>query len=183
MLKYPRSEKENRPLNGKYSGNFIPRQGFSIMEVLVTLVISSVVIGIISINFPTLKKISDRFIHQTLFTKQYYIFLLMLEEEYQQAELMALSDLKNLDILNFRRDINLDKDYLDSGENIAYRWNKGARRIDRKSGKSNYQALLEGISDFSWGRTGTQPVCHDLVVLDSFSLREKRTRFCRNERF
>ena len=157
------------------------RKALSLIEVLVTLVISSLLIGIISVNFPMLKKFSDRFVEQALFAKQYYIFLLMLEGEYQQAELLDQSDLTQLDKLRFIMDSNLDGDYLDAGEDIGYRWNKKARRIDRKSGKSNYQSLLEGIDGFSWERVGNQPVCHELSISDFYSANPKRTRFCRYE--
>ena len=175
--------REKRPLHGGYTSleNKRVQKGLSLVEVLVTLVISSLLIGIISANFPMLKKAGDRFAQQTLFVKQYYIFLLILEEDYRATELAGTSDLTKLDNLNFLVDANLDGDYLDSGENIAYRWNKKTRRIDRKSGKANFQSLLEGIDNFNWRRTSARPVCHSLSLSDTYSKRFKRTQFCRHE--
>ena len=152
-MRYSRPRiKETRLLTGGCTKNKSARKGLSLIEVLVTLIISSLLIGIISVNFPMLKRASDRFIQQTLFLKQYYIFLMILEEDYQQAELEDLDDLALLDNMEFLVDVNLDGDYADSSENIAYRWNKQKRRIDRKSGKAKFQSLLEGIHNFNWER-------------------------------
>jgi|APSaa5957512622_1039677.scaffolds.fasta_scaffold37339_3 prepilin-type N-terminal cleavage/methylation domain-containing protein len=181
MRYFPLRLKENRKSFGGFTEKIRTQKALSLIEVMVALVLSSLLIGVISINFPMLKKTSDRFIQQTLFLKQYYIFLFILEDDYQRAELINLDDLSKLDRLNFRVDANLDGDYLDSSENITYRWNKSARRIDRKSGKSKYQSLLEGIEKFTWERTNSQPVCHRLYISDAYSKRAKLTRFCRYE--
>ena len=177
----PLRSKEYQTSIGGFTENYRVQKALSLIEVMVALVLSSLLIGFISINFPMLKKASDRFVQQTLFIKQYYIFLLILEEDYQRAELISGDDVIKLDKLNFRVDTNLDGDYLDSSENIAYRWNKSARRIDRKSGKSKYQSLLEGIEKFHWERINSIPVCHSLNISDTYSKRPKLTRFCRIE--
>ena len=101
------------------------------------------------------------------------------EEEYQVAEGESDSERENLRRLVFQQDLNLDGDTQDSGENIAYRWNEKERRIDRKSGKGYFQALLDGVIFFSWRATSTDLACHEMKIQDAFSLETREIIFCR----
>ncbi len=158
----------------------IAKKGISLVEVMVTIVVCSIFVGIISSNYSGLKKISNRFLAQTIFEEQYLIFLLKFEEDYQQAELVTQTDIDNLDNLIFNQDLNMDGDLHDSAEQIAYRWNKKESRIDHKSGNAYFQSFLDGITGFTWIRTGSPPICHDLKIKTVFSSREREVRFCRH---
>ncbi len=165
------------------SGNFSKKslKGFSLIEILVTILISSLLIGIFSASFPSLKRTANTFLEQTIFQEQYLVFLLKFEEEYQKAEICSQSDLDNLDLLVFQQDLNLDGDYSDSGERISYRWNSSEKRIDRKSGNGSFQALLDGVSNFSWNRIGGDPICHHQKITAVFNAKEKVILFCRKD--
>lgn len=152
--------------------------GFSLAEIMVTVVISAVLMGIVSTNFPMLKRAADKFLNQTVFEEQYLIFLLKFEDEYHQASIYDPEGAARIDQLIFEQDENLDGDLNDSGERIRYRWNKKEQRIDRKSGDGYYQALLEGITAFSWKRIGQSPVCHQLEVRIIFSTEPKKIVYC-----
>ncbi len=179
--RFPQPPTAEKSLSGTVTETCHRQTGFSLIEILVAIIISSILIGIIGSNFPSLRRIANTFLEQTLFEEQYLIFLLKLEDEYQQAEILDESDQDYLDQLVFRQDNNLDGDYLDSGELISYRWNKAKQRIDRKSGKAYFQALLDGISYFSWNRTSSNPNCHQLKIKDVFHDKEKMIDFCKQE--
>ena len=140
-----------------------------------------ILIGVFSTSFPSLNRTANTFLEQTVFQEQYLIFLLKFEEDYQQADMFSPSDLENLEYLIFNQDLNLDGDYLDSGERISYRWNSGEKRIDRKSGDGGFQAFLDGITNFSWTQIGADPVCYQQKIKDVFGVKEKVISFCRKE--
>ncbi len=154
-------------------------KGFSLIELMVTLVICSLTIGFISLNFNNLNRLVTRFTESVIFKEQYLIFLLQFEDDYQQAEILTEADPDGMDNMEFRIDHNNDGDYDDSSERIAYRWDSSNNRIDKKSGKGSFQALLEGVSDFNWTKTGSHPLCHQLDITDGFSGVKKTTHYCR----
>lgn len=151
------------------------------IEVLVTIVISSILLGIISSNFPALKRTANRFLQQSIFEQQYLIFLLRLEDEYRQVEITNESDFSFINQFSFRSDLNLDGDYLDSGERISYRWNESLQRIDRKSGKGYFQAHLDGVTYLAWTKSSTNPLCHKLEISNIFSTQKRSIIYCRLE--
>ncbi|MBT4090641.1 MAG: prepilin-type N-terminal cleavage/methylation domain-containing protein [Deltaproteobacteria bacterium] len=156
-------------------------RGFSLVEILVTIVIGAVLMGIVSTSFPLLKRAADKFLNQAVFQEQYLIFLLKLEDEYHQAAIYSPDNAAQIDQLIFEQDGNLDGDLSDSGERITYRWNSKKQRIDRKSGNGNFQALLEGVIDFSWETISQSPVCHQLKVQDIFSTKPRTVVYCMDE--
>ncbi len=157
------------------------RKGFSLIEVMISIFILGLAGGIISSNFGSIKRSMTGFIDSAAFREQMMIFLLKLDEDYQQAEVTNESEDGLLDQLLFRVDLNLDGDYDDSGESIQYRWNQTKSRIERKSGKGAFQALIEGIDRFSWKREDSDPPCHRLLLRTVFSGAEKEILFCRIE--
>lgn len=146
------------------------------IEVLVTLVVTSIVIGIISSSFPGLNRLADTFLRMTVFEEQNMIFLLKFEEEFQLAEIREESD---IDQMIFHQDANLDGDFEDSGERIAYRWNSKKYRMDRKSGNGNFQALVDGVAYFDWSRISDDPLCYRMQWQSTFSEIRQTTSFCR----
>lgn len=153
-------------------------RGFSLTEVMVTLVIAAILLGIVSASFPQLKRVSDRFLNQAFFEEQYLIFLLRFEDEYRQAASMNPDAAAEIGQLTFELDENMDGDLEDAGERIAYRWNKKKQRIDRKSGSGYFQALLEGVTAFSWREVSPNPVCHEMAIQSGFSVRPRVVRYC-----
>ncbi len=153
-------------------------RGFSLAEVMVTIVIGAILMGIVSSNFPQLKRTADKFLGQALFEEQYLIFLLKFEDEYHQAIIYDPDSFERIGQLVFEYDGNLDGDLNDSGEKIAYRWNSKEKRIDRKSGSGYFQALLEGVTAFSWKQVGTAPVCHRLRIQNVFSIKPREVVYC-----
>ncbi len=170
-----------KSLNGDHIKKSLDSKGFSLIEILVTILIGGILFGVLSTSFPSLNRTANTFLEQTVFQEQYLIFLLKFEEEFQQAENVSQSDLDNMDQLIFNQDLNLDGDYLDSGERISYRWNSSEERIDRKSGNGNFQAFLDGITDFSWSRIGDDPFCYQQKIKDIFNVKEKVIVFCRKD--
>lgn len=156
----------------------VNKPAFSLMEVLVTITISSLLIGIISIQLPAMKRLSDQFLSVSMFEEPYLIFLLRFEQEFRQAEKIYPSDLTHLATMTFRKDLNLDGDYLDSGEKIAYRWNEQKQRIDRKSGKGYYQAILDGVTYFQWTKIHEAPICYQMELESVYSTIRKQVNFC-----
>jgi prepilin-type N-terminal cleavage/methylation domain-containing protein len=156
-------------------------RGFSLAEIMVTIVIGAVLMGIVSTNFPILKRAANKFLNQAVYQEQYLIFLLKLEDEYQQAALYSPENVAQIGQLLFTQDENLDGDLNDSGERIAYRWNKKKQRLDRKSGNGNYQALLEGVTAFSWEEISQSPTCHQLQVQDVFSEKPRTVVYCMDD--
>ncbi|MFH2130105.1 MAG: prepilin-type N-terminal cleavage/methylation domain-containing protein [bacterium] len=157
------------------------KRGFSLVEMLVTILVGAVLMGIVSTNVPRLKKMADKFLNQALYEEQYLVFLLKLEDEYQQSAISNPESVERIGQLIFEQDENLDGDLNDSGERIAYRWNEKEQRIDRKSGSGNYQALLEGITAFSWAQTGDAPVCHQLEIRNVFSPKPRTVVYCMDD--
>jgi len=153
-------------------------RGVSLVEVMVTIVIGAVLMGVVSNSFPQLKRAADRFLNQALFEEQYLIFLLRFEDEYQQAAAYDPEAVEQIGQLMFRQDENLDGDLNDSGEQIGYRWNEKEKRIDRKSGSGNFQALLDGVIGFSWEEISQSPTCHQLGVQDVFSEKPRTIVYC-----
>ncbi|NQU62710.1 MAG: hypothetical protein HQ517_00275 [SAR324 cluster bacterium] len=147
----------------------------------VTIVIGATLMGIVSTNFPQLKRVADKFLNQTVFEEQYLIFLLKFEDEYHQASIYDPGGKGRIDQLSFEQDENLDGDLNDSGERIKYRWNKKKQRIDRKSGNGYYQALLEGVTAFSWQQINQSPTCHSLETQSVFSTNPRRVVYCMDE--
>ncbi len=156
----------------------LEERGFSLAEIMVTIVIAAVLMGVVSTNFPVLKRAANKFLNQAVYQEQYLIFLLKLEDEYQQSVLYNPDNVAQISQLIFMQDENLDGDLEDSGERIAYRWNIKKQRIDRKSGNGNYQALLEGVTAFSWQEISQSPTCHQLGVQDVFSTEPRTTVYC-----
>ncbi len=164
------------------SGEFIDstiNSGFSLVEVLVTLVVICSFMGVVSTSVPGVEKTIGGFLQQLTLEEEYLIFLVLFEKDYNFAEVSTTSDLIGLDSMKFQRDHNNDGDFLDSGEAIQYRWNSEKQRIDRKSGNGYFQAFLEGIDAFSWEKTGSQPVCYEMKLLPIISQKSKTVTFCR----
>jgi prepilin-type N-terminal cleavage/methylation domain-containing protein len=153
-------------------------RGVSLVEVMVTIVIGAILMGVVSNSFPQLKRAADRFLNQALFEEQYLIFLLRFEDEYQQAASYDPEAVEQIGQMMFKQDENLDGDLNDSGERIGYRWNEKEQRIDRKSGSGNYQALLDGVTGFSWTQIKDTPVCHELQLQTAFTNQTRRARYC-----
>ncbi len=155
------------------------RDGFSVVELMITIVITGIVVGLVSSNLTGLQKIATRFNEQAAFREQYLIFLLKFEEDYQQAEIKSNMEVASLDDLLFQTDLNLDGDNFDAGEKIAYRWNKKYKRIDRKSGNGSFQAFVESVDQFNWQRISNQPICHQLILSSVFTKAEYKVDHCR----
>lgn len=153
-------------------------RGFSLTEVMVTIVIGAILMGIVSTNFPQMKRVADKFLGQVFFEEQYLIFLLKMEDEYHQANSYDPENVGQIGNLVFQQDDNLDGDLNDPGERIVYRWNPKKQRIDRKSGSGYYQALLEGVTAFSWKDTGSDPPCHELQLQTTFSTKPRKILYC-----
>lgn len=154
-------------------------RGFSLLEVMVTVVIVGLVIGLVGANFTGLRRITTRYNENVAFGEQYLIFLLKFEEDFYQAEIMANQDLGMLDNLMFQSDTNQDGDFDDPGERISYRWNSKEKRIDRKSGEGSFQAFLDGVNRFNWDRISTSPVCYHMELVGIFNDRAKAIDYCR----
>lgn len=154
-------------------------KGFSILELMITLVIASVVIGLISTNISGLQKLASAFNEQAIFREQYLIFLLKFEEDYQSAEIHKGVNTSDPDELLFLLDLNEDNDFGDPGEKVSYRWNESKNRIDRKSGNGTYQAFLDGTDSFSWTPISTKPNCHLMKISSVFSESGYEINFCR----
>lgn len=169
-----------KPLSGRYSKVSKLQVGLSLMELMVTLVIVSIVVGLISQNFANLSRVTNRFVESVVLKEQLTIFLLQFENDYHQSELDSSSDATNLDDLKFSFDLNRDGDYNDSGERIQYRWNASKKRIDRKSGNGNFQSLLEGITAFSWEKAEFNNYCHLMTIENPFRKTKDRISYCRS---
>ena len=154
--------------------------GFSLVEVLVSMVIVCLFLGIVSSTVPGFHRVIGHYLDQSMMEEEYLVFLLVFERDYNQAEVITRASLNALDALIFQHDSNDDGDYLDSGESVQYRWNAAKGRIDRKSGKGYYQAFLDGIISFSWERIENTPICHQLMVTSIFSNHQKTMKFCRS---
>ena len=165
---------------GGEATDFANKSGFSLVEILVTLVIASSIIGIMATGIPNFRRTLKKYLDQSLLEEEYLIFLVVFERDYSQAEVTNTTALENLDDMVFRIDYNSDGDYLDSGERIQYRWNKKKKRIDRKSGKGYFQSFLEGIQNFTWQKVKKAPVCHRMTLQTIFSDNRKSLTFCRH---
>ena len=166
-------------MNGGSIKKRVNKQGYSLIELMVTLVISSVLLAVVSQNFNGLNRVVQRFIENTVYREQYLIFLLKFEEDYHQSDYFVKDDLLKFDQLEFTFDLNGDGDRLDSGEKVAYRWNEDKNRIDRKSGNGSYQAFLDGVIAFTWTRTSTVPICYRMTTNSAFSQMISELNFCR----
>ena len=133
------------------------QNGFSLIEVLVTLVVISILVGIISTQFTVFNKLINRYSDHSLFRENYLVFLAILSKDFFESELCEPLE---EDIIQFKLDLNFDSDYNDAAESIAYRWNKGRNRLERKSGKGNFQAILNGLEQLKWDLTNiNQTTC------------------------
>lgn len=157
------------------------KKGFSLIEVMVSILVVGIVAGVISNSFPNIKNVVERFMDTIAFREQLIVFLLIFDEDYQSAD-WEENEWAALDELSFKTDHNLDDDFEDSGEWIRYRWNESKSRIERRSGKGYYQSLVEGISEFSWKRIGNSPICHQMLVRSIVMPKTaKKIVFCRAE--
>ncbi len=155
-------------------------KGFSLIELMVAILLSSVVIGLVSLNYKNLSKLIDRLSEEVVFREQYLVFLLLLEDDFQQAENFTTTDQEELKNLVFKIDLNKDNDFNDSGENIGYRWDETNIEIDRRSGKGSYQTVLDDVDDFAWKQVSTSPICYKLTIADTFNTLPRTTLYCRN---
>lgn len=154
-------------------------RGFSLNEVLVTLALTSIVLGIFASNLPQLQRVSNQFLEQTAFEENYLLFLILFERDYYAAESSHEQE-KNLKNLIFQQDQNLNGNYLDQGEQVFYRWNSKEKRIDRKTtAKGYFQALLEGVEKFSWEKVKTSPLCYQLRLKSKFSSKAREILYCK----
>ena len=166
--------------NGGSIKNRLKQTGYSLIELMVTLVICSILMAILSQNFGGLQRGVQRFIENTTYREQYLIFLLKFEEDYHRSDAFNDGDFSSFDQLGFTFDLNGDGDHLDSGENVAYRWNEKKKRIDRKSGKGSYQAFLDGVESLIWTRTSNFPLCYRLTISSVFSQTASVLDLCRD---
>ena len=159
------------------STDFKKQKGFSLIEVLITLVIISVLLGIISTQFPVFNKLINRYSDQFLFKENYLVFLAILSKDFYESELYE-PDEEN--IIQFKLDLNFDLDYKDAAENISYRWNRGKNRLERKSGKGNFQVILNGLEQLKWDFINVnQATCLKIQTKSFFSSKTDSISFCR----
>lgn len=154
-------------------------KAFSLIEVMITLLILSIISGIISYNLPTLNRISHHFISQVTFKEDYLLFLVIFDDDFHLADLTDDQNVADIKNLIFRTDLNFDGDFEDSKEKIAYRWNEDKKRIDRKIGNGYYQSLLEGIEKFEWNQISAVPLCFQGTIRDMFHTEDKTIEYCR----
>lgn len=154
--------------------------GFSLIEILVALLINSILIGLFLTNYPSLKSMTDRFLERTVFEEKYLIFLIKLQDHYQQSELISSTDVKNIDQMEFKIDRNLDGDYNDSAERISYNWNPIKLQVEQARGADTPKAILEGVNRFSWERISDVPFCYRIELTTLYRKLTRKMTFCRN---
>ncbi|MCP4297666.1 MAG: prepilin-type N-terminal cleavage/methylation domain-containing protein [Proteobacteria bacterium] len=154
--------------------------GLSLIEVLITLVITSIVLAALSIGFPSMKAITLKMIEKSDYDEQFLIFLIKLEENFQLAEIENMNSGTYLDEMSFKIDHNRDGSYEQSSDRIAYRWNGSKKRVEMKRGNSYYNSILEGVTQFSWLRKGNFPLCYQMSVENLFSKTPRTVRFCKH---
>ncbi|MBT4289841.1 MAG: prepilin-type N-terminal cleavage/methylation domain-containing protein [Deltaproteobacteria bacterium] len=152
-------------------------KGFSLIELLVTLIIVTILIGIISTQFPVFNKLINRYSDQSLFKENYLVFLSIFSKDFYESELY---EHLNKDVILFKLDLNFDSDYKDATENISYRWNTGKSRIERKSGKGNFQVILDGVDQLKWEfDVINEMICLNVQIKSVFSIKYNIVEFCR----
>ena len=157
--------------------DFKNQNGFSLIEVMVTLVVVSILVGIISTQFTVFNKLINRYSDHSLFRENYLVFLAILSKDFFESELCEQLE---EGIIQFKLDLNFDSDYNDAAESIAYRWNKGRNRLERKSGKGNFQAILKGLEQLKWDFTNiNQTTCIKFQTKSLFSSKTDVIDFCR----
>lgn len=158
--------------------NKVPKQqpGISLIELMITLVISSILIGMMATQGPSIAKTGMRLIGNSRFNESYYLFLIRLEKNFQEAESTS-----NFPAMLFMKDSNLDGDYADSAEKIQFRWNESKKRIELKSGSGYFQSLLEGVVSLKWEKTASPNPenCFQLSLKSYYDTRERLQLFCR----
>lgn len=166
-------------MNGDPLKKFNNKKGISLIEMIIALTVGSIIIATVSNNLPRLRKAANIYINQVNFEEDLRIFLILFEENFRSAEILNQNDKLNTNKLVFRQDYNLDGDYKDKAETISYRWNTAKFRIDRKSGKGNFQSILEGISSMSWNKISEMPFCFELIISEYFRTHPQKHLFCR----
>lgn len=154
------------------------KTGFSLIEVMTTLVVLSVVIGTVTTYYGDISRITTGFLESVFFREQLSLFLMKFDEDYTMSEVNPTGEAVKLDQLRFEFDLNQDGDLRDSGEVITYRWDRKNKEIDRKSGKGYFQSFLPSVTGFSWSRLSSAPLCHQMKIRDTFSSRSRTVTFC-----
>ena len=68
-------------------------RGFSLIELMITLLIISLISGIISYNLPALNRISLHFVSQVTFKEDYLLFLIIFEDDFHSADLTETTEI------------------------------------------------------------------------------------------
>ena len=147
--------------------DFKQAKGFSLIELLVTLIIVSILIGVMSTQFPVFNKVINRYSDQSLFKENYLVFLSIFSKDFYESELY---EHLNKDVILFKLDLNFDADYKDAAEKISYRWHTGKSRIERKSGNGNFQGILDGVCHLKWEFImSNETICLNVQIKSVFS--------------
>lgn len=155
-------------------------KGFSLLEVMITLLILSLISGIISYNLPMLTRISHHFVSQAVYKEDYLLFLMIFEDDFHSADLTDPQSTENMRSLIFKSDLNFDGDFNDAKEQMSYRWNSAKKRIDRKIGNGYFQSLLEGVEQFDWTEISAAPLCFKATFRSIFQTEGRSIQYCRD---
>ena len=153
----------------------------SLIEVLITLVISSIILGSISIGLPAIKSSIERMIAKSTFKEQYLIFLIKFEEHFQLTAVENKPSGIYLDNLKFLIDLNWNGSY-EPSDRITYRWNKSRSRLEMAKGNGRPNSILEGVSMFSWVRTGISPLCYQMSLKNLYDKHSREIEFCKQSK-
>ncbi|PCI24679.1 MAG: hypothetical protein COB67_11410 [SAR324 cluster bacterium] len=165
--------------NGEYSAKATVSPGLSLLELLITTLICSILMGIFSTQYPALQRMSYRFLEQSNFEEKYLIFLIKLEEQFQMTELNNAQDLALLQQMTFRIDYAWDGQYTQASDRIAYQWNAQQQRIEQRKGNGAFNGIIGGIRSFSWTPASATPFCYRLDLKSLYSERLRSNLFCR----